>query len=176
MEVITIDSEAFQSLKEQLNRIESYIERSTTLSKEIDDTLELSSKDVMEALAISESTLYRWRKKGIIRYRYAESGDVRYFYNSLFVGIKCYQIKVPAMPKEEAVVWARRSPAKVMRISPGARPAFPRASEAASFCMVLSAASQVSHPNIGSSQIRSNLSPRGPSPSFFPTTDAQLAI
>lgn len=26
MEVITIDSEAFQSLKEQLNRIESYIE------------------------------------------------------------------------------------------------------------------------------------------------------
>ena len=29
--------EAFQSLKEQLNRIESYIERSTTLSKEIDD-------------------------------------------------------------------------------------------------------------------------------------------
>ena len=33
MEVITIDSEAFQSLKEQLNRIESYIERSTTLSK-----------------------------------------------------------------------------------------------------------------------------------------------
>lgn len=44
MEVITIDSEAFQSLKEQLNRIESYIERSTTLSKEIDDTLELSSR------------------------------------------------------------------------------------------------------------------------------------
>lgn len=26
MEVITIDSEAFQNLKEQLNRIESYIE------------------------------------------------------------------------------------------------------------------------------------------------------
>ena len=76
MEVITIDSEAFQSLKEQLNRIESYIERSTTLSKEIDDALELSSKDVMEALAISESTLYRWRKKGIIRYRYAESGCI----------------------------------------------------------------------------------------------------
>ena len=48
-------------------------------------------------------SLYRWRKKGIIRYRYAESGDVRYFYNSLFVGIKCYQIKVPAMPKEEAL-------------------------------------------------------------------------
>ena len=103
MEVITIDSEAFQSLKEQLNRIESYIERSTTLSKEIDDALELSSKDVMEALAISEYTLYRWSKKVIIRYSYAESCDVRYLYNSLFVGIKCYQIKVPAMPKEEAL-------------------------------------------------------------------------
>ncbi len=103
MEVITIDSTAFHNLKEQLNRIESYIERTTELYKDIDDALEMSSKDVMETLGISESTLYRWRKKGIVRYHYAHSGDVRYMYSSLFMAVKCYQIKIPAMPKDEAI-------------------------------------------------------------------------
>lgn len=103
MEVITIDSVAFQQLKEQLNRIESYVERTIELHKDIDDALEMGSKDVMETLAISESTLYRWRKKGLVRYHYAHSGDIRYSYKSLFMAIKCFQIRVPAMPKEEAV-------------------------------------------------------------------------
>lgn len=58
MEVITIDSAAFLKLKEQLDRIESYIERTVELNKDIDDALEMSSKDVMEVLRISESTLY----------------------------------------------------------------------------------------------------------------------
>ena len=103
MEVITMDSIAFHNLKEQLNRIESYIERTTELYKDIDDALEMSSKDVMETLGISESTLYRWRKKGIVRYHYAHSGDVRYLYSSLLMAVKCYQIKIPAMPKDEAI-------------------------------------------------------------------------
>ena len=98
-----MDSIAFHNLKEQLNRIESYIERTTELYKDIDDALEMSSKDVMETLGISESTLYRWRKKGIVRYHYAHSGDVRYLYSSLFMAVKCYQIKIPAMPKDEAI-------------------------------------------------------------------------
>lgn len=50
MEVITIDSAAFLKLKEQLDRIESYIERTVELNKDIDDALEMSSKDVMEVL------------------------------------------------------------------------------------------------------------------------------
>jgi len=73
------------------------------LNKDIDDALEMSSKDVMEVLRISESTLYRWRKNGLVKYHYANSGDVRYYYKSLFVAIKCYQVKVPATPKEEAL-------------------------------------------------------------------------
>ena len=76
MEVITIDSAAFLKLKEQLDRIESYIERTVELNKDIDDALEMSSKDVMEVLRISESTLYRWRKNGLVKYHYANSGDV----------------------------------------------------------------------------------------------------
>ena len=103
MEVITIDSAAFLKMKEQLDRIESYIERTVELNKDIDDALEMSSKDVMEVLRISESTLYRWRKNGLVKYHYANSGDVRYYYKSLFVAIKCFQVKVPSTPKEEAL-------------------------------------------------------------------------
>ena len=61
MEVITIDSIAFQKLVEQLNRIESYVERTTELYRDIDDALEISTKDLMTIFCISESTLYRWR-------------------------------------------------------------------------------------------------------------------
>ena len=103
MEVITIDSVAFLKLKEQLDRIESYIERTVEMNKDIDDALEMSSKDVMEVLRVSESTLYRWRKNGLVKYHYANSGDVRYYYKSLFVSIKCYQVKVPATSKAEAL-------------------------------------------------------------------------
>lgn len=103
MEVITMDSTAFLSLKEQLNRIESFIERASSVYQEVDDNLEMTSKEVMETLTISESTLYRWRKKTLVRYRYTSSGDIRYMYNSLFLAIKCSHIRISAMAKEEAM-------------------------------------------------------------------------
>ena len=87
MEVITIDSIAFQKLVEQLNRIESYVERTTELYRDIDDALEISTKDLMTIFCISESTLYRWRKGGSISFRYTETGGV----------------KIPGMAKEEAL-------------------------------------------------------------------------
>ena len=94
MEVITIDSIAFQKLVEQLNRIESY---------DIDDALEISTKDLMTIFCISESTLYRWRKGGSISFRYTETGGVRFSYSSMFMAIKCFRIKIPGMAKEEAL-------------------------------------------------------------------------
>lgn len=103
MEVITIDSIAFQKLVEQLNRIESYVERTTELYRDIDDALEISTKDLMTIFCISESTLYRWRKGGSISFRYTETGGVRFSYSSLFMAIKCFRIKIPGMAKEEAL-------------------------------------------------------------------------
>lgn len=97
MEVITIDSIAFQKLVEQLNRIESYVERTTELYRDIDDALEISTKDLMTIFCISESTLYRWRKGGSISFRYTETGGVRFSYSSLFMAIKCFRIKIPGM-------------------------------------------------------------------------------
>ena len=93
MEVITIDSIAFQKLVEQLNRIESYVERTTELYRDIDDALEISTKDLMT----------RWRKGGSISFRYTETGGVRFSYSSLFMAIKCFRIKIPGMAKEEAL-------------------------------------------------------------------------
>lgn len=103
MEVITIDSIAFQKLVEQLNRIESYVVRTTELYRDIDDALEISTKDLMPIFCISESTLYRWRKRGSISFRYTETGGVRFSYSSLFMAIKCFRIKIPGMTKEEAL-------------------------------------------------------------------------
>lgn len=103
MEVITIDSIAFQKLVEQLNRIESYVERTTELYRDIDDALEISTKDLMTIFGISESTLYRWRKSGSISFRYTETGGVRFLYSSLFMAIKCFRIKIPGIPKEDAL-------------------------------------------------------------------------
>ena len=77
------------------------------------------------------------------------------------------------MPKEEAMDWARRSPAKIIRISSVEIPARSAAFRAARSCRRLSAPSQFSAPSTGSSSISSKQAPMGPSPSFFPTTEPQ---
>ena len=75
-------------------------------------------------------------------------------------------------PKLVAISCPRRSPAKRKRTSSCFQPAFLSAVPRASFCRVLSASSQDWLPNISSSPTRSNSSPSGPSPSFFPTMEA----
>ena len=78
MEIIAVESQAYQELIDKLNRIEQYVERTSRLIHDIDDELEMTTKDLIGTLNISESTLYRWRKKQLVRYRYTEGGDVRY--------------------------------------------------------------------------------------------------
>ena len=69
MEIIAVESRAYQELMDRLQRIEQYIDRTSHLLQDIDDELEMSTKDLIETLSVSESTLYRWRKKQLIRYR-----------------------------------------------------------------------------------------------------------
>lgn len=101
MEIIAVESQAYQELIDRLNRIEQYVERTSHLMQDIDDELEMTTKDVMEALNISESTLYRWRKKQLIRFRYSESGNVRYFFKSLIIAAKCNKLRISGMRNEE---------------------------------------------------------------------------
>lgn len=97
MEIITVESLAYQELIDRLNRIEQYVKRTSHLIQDIDDELEMTTKDLIETLNVSESTLYRWRKKQLLRYRYTESGDVRYFFKSIIIAVKCNRLRVSGM-------------------------------------------------------------------------------
>ena len=97
MEIITVESLAYQELIDRLSRIEQYVERTSHLIQDIDDELEMTTKDLIETLNVSESTLYRWRKKQLLRYRYTESGDVRYFFKSIIIAVKCNRLRVSGM-------------------------------------------------------------------------------
>lgn len=103
MEVIAIESQAYQELVEQLNRIEQYVLRTAHLLQDVDDELEMTTFDVIDTLGISESTLYRWRKKQLIRYRYLDSGEIRYLFKSLIIAIKRNHLRVSGMSREDLV-------------------------------------------------------------------------
>lgn len=103
MEIIALESQAYQEMIERLNRIEQYVVQTSLLLQDIDDELEMSTKDLIETLGISESTLYRWRKKQLVRYRYTESGDVRYFYKSLVISVRCNRLRISGMRNDEVL-------------------------------------------------------------------------
>ncbi len=98
-----MESQAYQELIDRLNRIEQYVARTSHLIQDIDDELEMTTKDLVETLNISESTLYRWRKKQLVRYRYTESGDVRYFFKSLVIATKCNRLRISGMRSDEVL-------------------------------------------------------------------------
>lgn len=52
---------------------------------------------------VSDSTLYRWRKKNLIRYRYTDSGEVRYFFKPLLASIQSNRLRISGMSREELV-------------------------------------------------------------------------
>lgn len=101
MEIIAIESQAYQELMAKLDRIEQYVGRTSHLLNDIDDELEMPTRDVVETLSVSESTLYRWRRKQLIRYRYTDSGDVRYFFKSILIAVRCNRLRISGMTSEE---------------------------------------------------------------------------
>lgn len=103
MEIIAVESQAYQELMDRLQRIEQYIDRTSHLLQDIDDELEMSTKDLIETLSVSESTLYRWRKKQLIRYRYTESRDVRYFFKSIVIAVKCNRLRISGTRSDEVL-------------------------------------------------------------------------
>lgn len=103
MEIIAVESQAYHELMDRLQRIEQYIDRTSHLLQDIDDELEMSTKDLIETLSVSESTLYRWRKKQLIRYRYTESRDVRYFFKFIVIAVKCNQLRISGMRSDEVL-------------------------------------------------------------------------
>ena len=103
MEIIAVESQAYQELIDRLNRIERYVERTSHLIQDIDDELEMTTKDLIGTLNVSESTLYRWRKKQLVRYRYTEGGDVRFSILSFFIATNFTRLGVSGMRNDEVL-------------------------------------------------------------------------
>lgn len=101
MKVINIESEAFQELLKKIRNIEQYVKRTSDLFCELDETLELSSRDIMDTLGISKTTLYRWRDKHIIPFRFDERGNALYPYKDLIIAVKNGTITMPKTNKTE---------------------------------------------------------------------------
>ena len=98
-----MESEAFNELIKRIKRIESFIERSSAVLQSIDEELEMTTFDVMQTLNVSKSTLYRWRKKQMIQYRFTESVDVRYSYKSLYNSVKGNYLRITGLTIEECL-------------------------------------------------------------------------
>ena len=47
MEIIAVESQVYQELIDKLNRIEQYVERTSRLIQDIDDELEMTTKDLI---------------------------------------------------------------------------------------------------------------------------------
>lgn len=92
MQVITLESEVFQKLVTKLTDIENYVKRTTDLFIELEEHLELTSREIMDTLRVSKSTLYRWRQDRIIPFHYDSSGNVLYSFKGLVLAIKSGQL------------------------------------------------------------------------------------
>jgi predicted DNA-binding transcriptional regulator AlpA len=104
MDVITIECEAYKKLLSKLEKIEEHIKRTSNLFSEIDDTLEMTTREVIETLGTSESTIYRWRNDKLVPFRYNESGRVRFLYKDLYLAIKCSRIYVHSTNKKDLLI------------------------------------------------------------------------
>ena len=53
MEIIAVESQVYQELIDRINRIEQYVERTSHLIQDIDDELEMTTKDLIGTLNVS---------------------------------------------------------------------------------------------------------------------------
>ncbi len=104
MDTIKIESEAYRKLLSKLEGIEQHIKRTSNLFSEIDDILEMTTREVIETLGTSESTVYRWRQDRLVPYRYDESGNVRFLFKDLYLAIKCSRISLQGTNKKDLLI------------------------------------------------------------------------
>lgn len=105
MQVITLESEAFRKLINKISEIEQYVKRTSELFIELESTLKLSSRELMDTLRVSKSTIYRWWRDRIIPFRDDKKGNALYSYPALILAIKNGNLYIPKTSK--AVLLAR---------------------------------------------------------------------
>lgn len=95
MQVITLESEAYKALMDKIADIEQYVKQTSELFSELEENLELTSRELMDTLLVSKSTLYRWRCNRIIPFHYEENGNVLYPFKGLIIAIKSGELSIP---------------------------------------------------------------------------------
>ena len=101
MEVVTLESDVVKLFIERFDRLENYLKNRTRMDTKIEGTMELSTREVMAALGVSESTVYRWRRDNKLKFRIGDSGEARFLLIHLEIAIKGGGIFVRGMDKNE---------------------------------------------------------------------------
>lgn len=70
MEIITMESEAYQNLVASINRIEQHMLNTSAKSTTPDDEVWIGTKDACKILGISDRTLQNYRTKGTIDFKH----------------------------------------------------------------------------------------------------------
>lgn len=101
MQVITLESEAFEVLMKKITDIEQYVKRTSDLFNELEESLDLTSREMMDTLGISKSTLYRWRESHAVSFRYDDKGNALYPYKDLIIAVKSGSLTIQGISKSE---------------------------------------------------------------------------
>ena len=70
MEIITMESEAYQNLVASIKRIEQHMLNTSEKSTTPDDEVWIGTKDACKILGISDRTLQNYRTKGTIDFKH----------------------------------------------------------------------------------------------------------
>ena len=106
MEVIVIESETFQQIMQRLENIESHVLRSNDIYKQVNEgQIELTSREMMETLKVSESTLYRWRQDRLVPFRYTDTGSIRFPFDAVYHAVYTGNLTVRSIEKQELLAY-----------------------------------------------------------------------
>lgn len=103
MKVITFESEAFEKMLAKIQAIEQYVKRTADLFADLDETLELTTREIMDLFKVSKMTVYRWRNDNKIPYRISERGKAFYPYRGVFLAIKNGELDIHSSNKTESL-------------------------------------------------------------------------
>ena len=92
-----------RSLRNDMERIAGFIVEMRRDYSVLEDTMELSSSDVIRLLGISRASLARWRDTNAIPFRYISCNHVAYPFKGLYVAIKSGRASFKGFRRVEAL-------------------------------------------------------------------------
>ena len=92
-----------RSLRNDIERIASFIVEMRRDYSVLEDKMELSSSDVIRLLGISRASLARWRDTNAIPFRYISCNHVAYPFKGLYVAVKSGRASFKGFRRVEAL-------------------------------------------------------------------------